>query len=117
MRGPGITSGRRIASIGSSVDIMPTMMGLAGLELDPDMDGRYALILMMWDMHPRRSANSDANIRIAGRLLQSCSGVPVIFLQMIDGEQSFYWSTLVVAMLSAINTSKTLQTIHFGRFV
>ncbi|MDX2436014.1 MAG: sulfatase-like hydrolase/transferase [Acidobacteriota bacterium] len=40
MRGPGIAPGTRIASQAALIDVMPTVLGLAGFEIPPSLDGR-----------------------------------------------------------------------------
>ena len=40
IRGPGVAAGSTLEQIGSNVDVMPTLLGLAGVKTPPTMDGR-----------------------------------------------------------------------------
>ena len=48
--GPGIAPNSSFAELGSNVDLMPTLLGLAGVETPPTMDGRSAVPLFL--SHP-----------------------------------------------------------------
>ena len=47
MRGPGVAPGAKLAHLGSNVDLMPTVLGLAGAKTPDSMDGRSVAPLLL----------------------------------------------------------------------
>uniref|UniRef100_A0A0N4ZSQ9 Sulfatase domain-containing protein n=1 Tax=Parastrongyloides trichosuri TaxID=131310 RepID=A0A0N4ZSQ9_PARTI len=55
IRGPGIGKNRKINNIVSNIDIAPTILNIAGVEIDKEMDGKSFLSLIL------NNSNNDEN--------------------------------------------------------
>merc|ERR1711981_1016144 len=51
IRGPGIPKGSEMKHLGSQVDLMPTILGLAGVSTPATMDGRSIAHLLLSNRH------------------------------------------------------------------
>ena len=68
IRGPGVPKGLRIAELTENVDIMPTLLDLAGIETEAEMDGVSLCPLMRGDapQRPRPYVFSKYNGELPG---------------------------------------------------
>ena len=77
MRGPGVPAGLRLDAPVSLVDLLPTLLGLAGLPQPPDLDGLD--ISVLWE-GTEKSAFSDRYLYgEASGGLQQAAGLPGVY--------------------------------------
>lgn len=106
IRGPGIDPGQEFDQVVSMVDILPTMMDLAGEEIPSDIDGqsfahiltgdgdafRDQVLVEHWTQHPSQYANpNDPSERVAIRFEYQMLRSPTeVYIRWHTGDREYY---------------------------